>query len=98
MGTVRVEHCPVCGVMVGAGTLYEHQQREHRAAKPEFTQTELAHLLTLLRDHRREGSYYGNRRQHYNRNDRLFSKLEQKWCALTGKMGWPLPSVENRHV
>lgn len=25
MGTVRVEHCPDCGVMVGEGRLYEHQ-------------------------------------------------------------------------
>lgn len=30
MGTVRVEHCPDCGQMVGEGTLYEHQQRVHR--------------------------------------------------------------------
>ncbi len=29
MGTVRIERCPDCGVMVGEGTLYEHQQRTH---------------------------------------------------------------------
>ncbi len=62
-----------------------------------LNKAELSHLLTLLRDHRREGSYYGNRMQHYRRNDRLFKRLEQQWCALTGQSGWPLPSIENRH-
>ena len=27
MGTVMVEHCPNCKAMIGAGMLYEHQQR-----------------------------------------------------------------------
>lgn len=30
MGTVRVERCPDCLQMVGAGYLYEHQQTECR--------------------------------------------------------------------
>jgi hypothetical protein len=29
MGTVRVERCPECRVLLGEGTLYEHQQRVH---------------------------------------------------------------------
>ncbi len=63
-----------------------------------LNRAELDHLLTLLRDNCREGSYYGNRQQYRRRGDRLFDKLQRQWCALTGREGWPLPSVENRHV
>lgn len=31
MSTVRIEHCPECGAMVGEGTLYDHVYREHRS-------------------------------------------------------------------
>ena len=30
MGTVHVERCPECLGLIGAGTLYEHQQRHHK--------------------------------------------------------------------
>jgi hypothetical protein len=29
MGTVRIDRCPDCGVMVGEGLLYEHRMRTH---------------------------------------------------------------------
>lgn len=29
MGTVRIERCPECGLMVGEGRMYEHQQERH---------------------------------------------------------------------
>ena len=46
---------------------------------------EVDHLLTLLRDNQRDGSYYGNREQHHRRSDGLIEKLECVYEALSPK-------------
>ena len=58
--------------------------------------TELDHLLTLLRDARRDGCYYGPREQYFRRHDRIWSKLIAQWEAMTGGP-YPLKSIDRRH-
>ena len=57
-----------------------------------LTRVELDPLLTLLRDARQDGDYYGPREQYWKRHDRIWRKLESAWKALTGESGYPLKS------
>lgn len=41
-----------------------------------LTRTEAQHLLTLVEERIRDGSYYGVREHYYARNSRLKTKLE----------------------
>lgn len=54
------------------------------------SRVELDHVLTVLRDARRDGSYYGNREQYYSRHDRIFARLAQSYCDLTRSDGYRL--------
>lgn len=40
-----------------------------------FTKAELNHLVTLIADNEREGTYYGNRKQYWKRSFKLKQKL-----------------------
>ena len=42
-----------------------------------FTEAEIDHLRTLLQNNRREGSYYGDRKQYYDRTERIDRKLRE---------------------
>jgi len=39
---------------------------------------EIEHLLTLLEERKREGSYYGRREHYYKRTDKLINLLEEQ--------------------
>lgn len=54
------------------------------------SRVELDHVLTVLRDARQDGSYYGNREQYYRRHDRIFARLAQSYCDITRSEGYPL--------
>jgi hypothetical protein len=41
----------------------------------DFTEVEIDHLLTLLRDAESEGSYYGRRDHYLKRHERIRAKL-----------------------
>ena len=43
--------------------------------KIELTQGEVNHLMGLIEDNEREGCYWGNKEQHWNRSERLKNKL-----------------------
>ena len=53
------------------------EQELDKAREEGFTQAERNHLLTLLEERKRDGSYYGNQEQYYKRTDRLISKLNK---------------------
>jgi hypothetical protein len=40
-----------------------------------FSPAEISHLLTLLEDAKREGCYYGNRKQYWQRHERIMRHL-----------------------
>lgn len=40
-----------------------------------LTEVEIDHLLTLLLDAEREGSYYGNKARYWERHERITRKL-----------------------
>ena len=60
-----------------------------------LTRIEIDHVMTILRDASREGSYYGNREQYWRRHDRVWKKLERCYCDVAKTDGFPLkPSVK----
>ena len=42
-----------------------------------FTLVEAAHVLSLLKDNKEEGVYYGPRQQYWERHDRIVKLLEK---------------------
>jgi hypothetical protein len=49
-----------------------------------FTASELWHILSLLEDALREGSYYGHRAQYWRRHERIWDKLDTAYANSTG--------------
>lgn len=48
-----------------------------------FIQAEIAHLLTLLANAKREGCYYGNHKQYWTRHDRIMQHLTHNAAGQT---------------
>lgn len=59
-----------------------------------LSRIELDHVLTILRDASRHGDYYGDRRQYWNRHERVWKRLEMAYSDITNGGPYPLkPSV-----
>jgi hypothetical protein len=41
-----------------------------------LSKIEIEHILTLLKERKEDGSYYGNAKYYYKRNETLIKKLE----------------------
>tara|TARA_R110000868_G_C10689494_1_gene748174 strand:+ start:131 stop:475 length:345 start_codon:yes stop_codon:yes gene_type:complete len=48
-----------------------------------LTDVEKQHLITLLRERKEDGSYYGGQSYYYQRTDRLLDKLQEKETKMT---------------
>ena len=70
--------------------------RKRRTTTVGFSRVELDHLITLLRDNSRDGTYYGDYGQYRNRANRLWMRLTTAYEGLAQTKGYPLRSVETR--
>jgi hypothetical protein len=49
-----------------------------------LSEVEINHLLTLIADSEREGSYHGNREQYWKRSERIKRELEGVFTKVEG--------------